>query len=183
MTAAFLFWKCLSSQLVKWGFELNPYDTCVANEMINGSQCTILWHVDDLKRSHIDPSVVTSIIKLLKSEFGKEVSLTKARGKVHDYLGMTIDFSLPGKVKFIIFDYIKGMLDELPADMDGTVISPASSHLFDVKETADKLSDELGGLYHHNVAKLLFLCKRARPDVQTAVTFLCTPVKEPDVDD
>jgi hypothetical protein len=96
---------------------------------------------------------------------------------------MMIDFSLPGKVKFIMFDYIKGMLDELPADMDGTVISPASSHLFDINETAEKLSDELGSLYHHNVAKLLFLCKRARPDVQTAVAFLCTRVKAPDVDD
>jgi hypothetical protein len=48
---------------------------------------------------------------------------------------------------------------------------------------AEKLSDELGNLYHHNVAKLLFLCKRARPDVQTAVAFLCTRVKAPDVDD
>lgn len=33
------------------------------------------------------------------------------------------------------------------------------------------------------VAKLLFLCKRARPDVQTAVDFLCTRVKQPDEDD
>jgi hypothetical protein len=29
-------------------------------------------------------------------------------------------------------------------------------------------------MFHHNVAKLLFLCKRARPDKQTAVAFLCT---------
>ena len=46
-----------------------------------------------------------------------------------------------------------------------------------------KLSDELGNLYHHNVDKLIFLCKRARPDVQTAVAFLCTRVKARDVDD
>jgi hypothetical protein len=98
----------------------------------------ILWHVDDLKISHIDPSVVTSIIKLLESEFGKEAPLTKTRGKVHEYLGMTIDFSLPEKVKFIMLDYMKGMLDELPADMDGTVITPASSHLFDVNQMAEK---------------------------------------------
>jgi len=38
-------------------------------------------------------------------------------------------------------------------------------------------------MFHHNTAKLLFLCKRARPDLQTAVAFLCTRVKMPDVDD
>ena len=54
LKAAFLFWQKLSKQLIKWGFELNPYDSCVANKMINGKQCTILWHVDDLKISHVD---------------------------------------------------------------------------------------------------------------------------------
>jgi hypothetical protein len=38
-------------------------------------------------------------------------------------------------------------------------------------------------MYHHNAAKLLFLSKRARPDVQTAVAFLSTRVKLPDADD
>ena len=33
------------------------------------------------------------------------------------------------------------------------------------------------------VAKLLFLSKRARPDLQTAIAFLCTRVKEADIDD
>ena len=36
---------------------------------------------------------------------------------------------------------------------------------------------------HTMVAKLLFLSKRARPDLQTAIAFLCTRVKEPDIDD
>ena len=183
LKAALLFWKRLSSQLRKWGFKINPYDSCVANKMINGSQCTILWHVDDLKISHVDSEVVTDVIKLLESEFGKEAPLTKTRGKVHDYLGMTINYSIPGKVMFTMIDYIKTMLDELPGDMDGTVPTPASSHLFDVNELAEKLSEEIGNLFHHNAAKLLFLCKRARPDMQPATAFLCTRVKGPDVDD
>ena len=58
--AAILFWKKLSSVLIDQGFVLNPYDSCVANKMIDGKQCTILWHVDDLKISHMDPAVVTS---------------------------------------------------------------------------------------------------------------------------
>jgi hypothetical protein len=151
--------------------------------MINEYQCTILWHVDDLKISHIDAEVVTSIIRLLESEFGKEAPLTQTRGKVHDYLGMTIDYSIPGKVKFTMIDYVKSMLDELPADMEGTVPTQASSYLFEVNDSAKKLSEELGNLFHHNTAKLLFLCKRARPDMQPATAFLCTRVKAPDIDD
>ena len=37
--------------------------------------------------------------------------------------------------------------------------------------------------FHHNVAKLLFLCKRTRPDIQTAVAFLSTHVKQHNCDD
>ena len=184
LTGAFLFWKKLSKQLIKWGFVLNTYDSCVANKTINGKQCTILWHVDDLKISHVDPKVVDEVIALLESEFGKEAPLTVSREKVHEYLGVTIDFRVEGKVKFTMIDYIQNMLNELPADMLGTVISPAASHLFDVNDKAERLSSEKSEFFHHkNVAKLMFLCKRARPDVQTAVAFLCTRVKTSDVDD
>jgi hypothetical protein len=41
---------------------------------------------------------------------------------------------------------------------------------------------ETAQTFHRIVAKLLFLCKRARPDIQTAVAFLCTRVKPSDVD-
>jgi len=39
-----LFWQLLLDTLIEWGFELNKYDKCVANKMINGKQCTIIWH-------------------------------------------------------------------------------------------------------------------------------------------
>lgn len=69
LRAALLFWKLLSSKLQEWGFKINPYDRCVANKMINGKQCTVLWHVDDLKISHEDENVVSEIINLINDEF------------------------------------------------------------------------------------------------------------------
>lgn len=63
LKAALLFWKLLSKTLNEWGFITNPYDPCVINKQIEGSQCTILWHVDGLKISHKNPNVVTSVIK------------------------------------------------------------------------------------------------------------------------
>jgi len=180
LKAPLLFWKHLSAKLIGWGFAANPYDSCVVN---NGAQCTILWHVDDLKISHVNPDVVTEVIKLLEAEYGKGAPLSIKRSKIHNYLGMTLDYSMPGKVKFLMLDYIDNMLAELPDDMLGESPTPAPTHLFEVNPDAAKLSPENAKLFHHNTAKLLFLCKRASPDIQLAVAFLCTRVKSPDVDD
>jgi hypothetical protein len=77
------------------------------------------------------------------------------------------------------------MLAKFPADMGGEASKPAGNHRFEVSEsTADILLDhEKADLFYHHVAKLLFLCKRARPDIQTPISLLCTRVKCPDTDD
>jgi hypothetical protein len=67
--------------------------------------------------------------------------------------------------------------------MKGVAATPAANHLFNVNEDGEKLDEETAQLFHHLVAKLLFLCKRARPDIQTSVAFLCTRTKTPDRDD
>ena len=66
LRAARLFWETLSRKLQEWGFTINPYDSCVANKELDGQQCTITWHVDDLKISHVDEHVVRSIIQRFK---------------------------------------------------------------------------------------------------------------------
>ena len=47
------------------GFIKNPYDNCVTNNTIYGTQYTVLFHVDGPNNLHKDPAVVTSVIKLL----------------------------------------------------------------------------------------------------------------------
>jgi hypothetical protein len=96
---------------------------------------------------------------------------------------MTLDFSEDVKVKILMIDYIQKMLAKIPDDMDGEAAKLAASHSFEVNKSADKLDKDMAQLFHHNVAKLLFLCKRAQPDVQAAVAFLITRVQQPDVDD
>ena len=75
------------------------------------------------------------------------------------------------------------MLADLPSDMDGHAPTPAANHLFTVDETQTKVDEKRAQFFHTYVAKALFLCKRARPDTQTAVAFLCTRVKACDEDD
>ena len=45
--SALQWYKLFKDTLEKDGFELNPYDLCVANKVIDGKQCTIAWYVDD----------------------------------------------------------------------------------------------------------------------------------------
>ena len=45
------------ADLLKLGFHFNDYDPCVTNQMINGNQQTIRFHVDDVLSSHVDPKV------------------------------------------------------------------------------------------------------------------------------
>jgi hypothetical protein len=185
LKAALLFWRKLTAYLERQGFIRNEYDWCVMNRTIDGKQCTVLWHVDDLKISHVEQGVLEGILTDLNDEFGKISPITITRGNVHDYLGMTLDFRESGKVKITMLDYIKQMLDDLPDDpaMRGSAPTPAANHLFQVRDNEKKLDKKEAEIFHHNVAKLLFLYQRARPDLKTAVSFLCTRVKSPDEDD
>jgi hypothetical protein len=185
LQAALLFWRDLSGFLIDNGFVLNPYDECVANKDIKGSQCTIVWHVDDLKISHVDPQVTADIVQLLQEKYGTEdAPVTVSHGKVHDYLGMTLDYTQPNKVIINMDQYVNELLDNVPEDYGtGIATTPAATHLYDVNPDAEKLEQKKAELFHTLTAKLLFLSKRARPDLQQAVGFLTTRVKQPDVDD
>jgi Reverse transcriptase (RNA-dependent DNA polymerase) len=184
LRAALLFWKKLSETLQGWGFAINPCDQCVANKEIDGKQCTIIWHVDDLKISHCNCEVVSGVIRRLSEVFGKEAPLTVHCGRIHDYLGMKIDFSKKNKVIINMMEYVEKFLQDSPEDMLGTAQTPASNFLFEINSKYPiMLSKDDADTFHTMVAKLLFLCKRARPDIQTAVSFLCTCVRSPDTDD
>jgi hypothetical protein len=180
MKAARLFYENLSTYLLKIGFTINEYDICTANKIINGKQCTIVWHVDDLKISHVDPNVVTTIIKQLELKYG---AMSITRGAKHTYVGINFEFNKNGTVQIEMHDYIKECIDEFPEEIKSSSNSPAAAHLFDVNDDCNKLSKEQSEIFHKIVAKLLFLCKRARPDIQTAVAFLTTRVSKSDLDD
>jgi hypothetical protein len=67
--------------------------------------------------------------------------------------------------------------------MAGMDVTPASSNLFTVRKSTNKLDDERAMMYHHLTAKMLYLCKRACPDLRMAISLLVTQVTQPDEDD
>jgi hypothetical protein len=71
------------------GFELNPYDTCIANKLVDKKQCTVAWYVDNNKLSHVDLEVVTGVVDKINERFGK---MTITQGKEHGN-----EYYLPGQ--------------------------------------------------------------------------------------
>jgi hypothetical protein len=103
--------------------------------MIDGNQITIQFHVDDLKISHVKQSVIDEVLVDLNNKFGtSKKPLAATTGDVHDYLGLTIDYSKKDNVIFTMYDYLEDILESMPEDMNGTSPTPASDNLFDVDD-------------------------------------------------
>ena len=66
----------MTSSLQEWGFEINPYDWCVANKTVDGKQMTVILYVDDLKIYHKNGDTVDALINKLSERYGKEADLT-----------------------------------------------------------------------------------------------------------
>ena len=179
LRSALLFYRKLVGDLGSERFTINPYDLCVANKLINSKQMTIVWHVDDLKISHINRFEVTKMLYVLYSLYP---GLTVKRGHVHTYIGMEMDFTEKGKVSIAMQKYLYNILMEFPEHIGATATSPAADHLFQVRldDEAQKLPETQAIAFHHTTAQLLFLSSRCRQDCQTAVTFLTTRVRAPD---
>jgi len=67
--------------------------------------------------------------------------------------------------------------------VSGTAPCPAADDLFTIDDNKPELSAEDKERFHAMVAKLPFLSKRARPDIQQAVAFLTTRVSKATEDD
>ena len=78
LVSTILFNHKLTQVLLSYGFELNTYDPCSANKMVNGKQLTIDWNVNHLKSSHIDPKLNDEFFQRIQDMFRQlgEVKMT-----------------------------------------------------------------------------------------------------------
>jgi hypothetical protein len=171
--SALLWYELFSGTFQEMGFQLNPYDTCVANKVISGEQCTACWCVEDNKISHLDPDVVTDIMHRIKDSFGKMAS---TRGKEHVFPSMNIKFNDDGTVSVKKKDCTKEAMADFPENIVRPAATPAKKDLFETDNTSGPLTTAHSETFHSIVAKLLCVSKRSRLDIQLAIAFLCTRV-------
>ena len=93
-------------------------------------------------------------------------------GSTIDYLVMLFDFGLPGKVSISMGIMVNEFLQELDVADDAHAESPAASHLYVIDESEVMLDDKTSKHLHSSVAKALYMVKRGRSDILTAVSFL-----------
>jgi hypothetical protein len=174
----------LRSDLEGNRYVFNPYDPCVANKIVKHKRHTVRFHVDDLMCSHKDPKVNDEFEKWLNKTYGEHGNVTTTRGGIHDYLGMTFDFSEKRKVKIDMINYMEAMVEDFSVKYKktDTAPTPAAEDLFAEGESKN-LDIKRAEEFHTMTAKGLFACKRARPDIHPTIAVLCTHVKQPNEDD
>ena len=178
MLSSLLFYKHFRKDLESIGFVVNPYDICVANRTINGTQQTITWHVDDVKASHKSPQVNKEFFNWCEEKYGSELNghVKMVNGKIHDYLAMRLDYSSPGKLIVDMREYVNELIKDFPANLTDNVECPWTTKLFNINEKSELLNKERRETFHTFVMKCMFLGKRARPDILVGISFLSTRV-------
>ena len=160
------------------GFTLNEYNACIANLNINGSQCTVCWYIDYNKILHTDPKVVDWVIKELEKQFNK---MTVTKGKEHSFVAMDIIFRKDKNFEITMKECLRESIDVFDETISKPARTPAKGNLFDEddEEEKEKLQEVEAEMFHHIVAKLLYVSKQARPDIDLEESFLCTRVADP----
>jgi hypothetical protein len=134
--------------------------------------------VDDLMIMSKSKSMIHDLTQGLTKRYG-EISLK--HGPVINYLGMVLDFTHVGQVVVTMSGYTDDVLKS--SGIPGTARTPATDGLFEVRDSASPVPEEVRVWFHKHVAMILYLAKRARPELLTAVSYLATRVTKCDSDD
>ena len=124
---------------------------------------TVIWHVDDLKVSHVDPKENTKFANWMKGVYG-------------------MDWSKDGQVSISMIKYLIKLLGDFIENVTKFSVTPSADYLSKIREDEEvkNLPEESAIIFYHTVAQLLFLSQRARRDTQLPVSFLTKRVKSPD---
>ena len=179
--SALLWYRLFRDTLQDLGFVLNPYDPCVANAQIKGSECTIIWYIDDNKISHKDQAMVNDIIQRIEAKFG---TMTKTQGDDHEFLGMRLHFNHVDKtVKILMQTYLDEAIHQSQLDVRRAAATPATKTLFEIDPNAAPLRPPEFDRFRSVVCKLLYVALRGCPDILLAVVFLASRVSKATLQD
>ena len=112
MGAIMLYYCKFTKNLTSIGFEINPYYPWVANKVIESSQMTIWFHIDDCKMSHHERKASDCMIKWLRQEYkiifeDGSGNISVSQGKVHGYLEINLYYTVCGQVGITMCSYIE----------------------------------------------------------------------------
>lgn len=173
-----LWYNHIAGVLKAAGFSPNKYDSCLFHLGPLGKQVNVCLHVDDLLITANHQEDLDKAIQILKAGF-REVKVKQ--DAANGYLGMRITEDVDS-ISVDMLAYEDDCVTSFPGG-GRAAKSPAEEGLFDVSVDAQLLDGKEQKAFHTMVAKLLYLAKRSRPDLLTAVSFLASRVREPTNED
>jgi predicted small secreted protein len=174
--ASKLWYEKVCKFLERLGYVQGEVDPCVFRRVVGEKVYLLTLYVDDI----LLIAERVEIERMEKAFVAAFQWITMAVGSSHLYIGMKLTVDR-GYVVFDMRYYLKNFLE--PFDNPQVKVVPGNKETFMVKEAAEKLDLKKRMLFHSSVAKLLYLSKRAHPDIIAVVGFLCTRVKEPSIKD
>ena len=161
------------------GCVFNNYNPCAANELTQGKQMMVHFHVDNAMSSHVESSVNDEFTLWLNEKCREMSEAMATRGKAHDYPGMTFGF-IGKELEINMVAHIKGMLKNFPIEFrsGGGVTVPAGFDSFKA-DTSEHLSEEGKEMFHQTVVQSSFSCEKGGPDMGMTTSVPCSGAQEP----
>ena len=103
-------------------------------------------------------------------------------GPKQEYLGMDMDIK-NGIVHISMKWYLEEAIKAYGEPINSAAKTPATRTLLEIDQESPLLSKLQAEIFHHIVAKILHVTKKARLDIQSTVVFLCCRVKSPTKED
>ena len=102
------------------------------------------------------------------------------QGPWHNYLGMALDYSVPGQVSINMSHYVEKMVKEFPQEnlKGAKEASPWNENLFKVQHDSACLEQQQAKLFHIMTMQGFFFCKCGHPDIAPAIAYLTTLVQK-----
>ena len=156
MMMSYLFYRNCRNDLESIGFVVNLYGTCVASRNVKGNQQTVTWQIYNFKVSQICANVNKNFFKWCEYKHGNEeighVKVT--RGKIHN-----LKYTIPSKIIVEMRNYINGLVQEYPRELNNNVECPWNEKLFENKNHKKELETKDAKTFHTFVMKCMFLAK------------------------
>jgi hypothetical protein len=169
-----LWYAKIKRVLVREGYLPTPTDPCIFRRANDNKIYLLILYVDDILL-FADTHEIERVKAFMMREFQWIMVICE---KVQSYLGMNIEIHDHAVIVDMIY-YIDQILREIHSVSLASYNTPAVKECFHAKEDSPPLDGVGKQKFHTIVAKLLYLSKRARPDLLTATSFLCTRVKGP----
>ena len=136
--------------------------------MIYEHQCTIIWFLDNSKVSHTDDIVNSMIAENIEEKSGKLFCTTE---KKHTFLGTEIKFIGGKRAAVSTPHHVYKSPEYFGETLKGNMVNPATSQLSAITSESKELDDEKEERYYLITAKIFWIMKCSRPDLETVVNF------------